>query len=550
MEIFYQIVALLGGLSMFLYGMRVMGDGLKSNTGGAMKTVLAKVANNQFVGFLLGALITCVIQSSTATIILTVGLVGAGFLTFRQSVGIVLGANVGTAITAQIIRLIDVGNGQSSLLYLFNAKNLAPIALIIGIVLIMFSKSGNAKNIGSIAAGLGVLFSGLISMSAAVENFKEPLIKLLTAFADNYLLGFLAGVGVTGVIQSSSAVVGIIQSLASTVGVQFCGIFAVIIGVNIGDCITTFLVCRIGANKNQIRTTLVHIIYNIFAALLIVAAIVVGRTTGFIGDDLWNMTLDSGGVANLHGLFRLVPAVLLLPFAGMFATLAEKIVPDGKEKTEYAELDMESELADHLDPHLVTSPGLALDQVGILIGHIGDMAAENFKLACEQVNDFSEERNQNLRNRETVIDKMTDAANQYIVLLSPYITLESDNHYQSFLLKVLTCFERMGDLAINISQNAMSLQNHGDGFSDAANIEFDVAVAATKEILEYTKSAYDLQDENAAQKIEPLEEVIDDLSKTLQTNHVERMKQNLCKVTSGIQYQNILQNIERVSDQC
>ena len=314
MSIFYNVVAFLGGLSMFLYGMRVMGDGLKNSSGGAMRTALAKVTNKPVMGFILGMLVACIIQSSTATIVITVGLVGAGFLTFHQSVGIVLGANVGTAITAQIIRLMDVSSGMDSPLYFFKADNLAPMALILGIVLIMFVGTTRSRNAGSIACGFGILFMGLIYMSNIVSQFGESMSGLLTAFENNYPLGFLAGVLVTCVVQSSSAVVGIIQSVASSIGVTFSAVFAVIIGVNIGDCLTTYLVSRIGAKPNQRRTAMIHVIYNVFAALLCFLLVFIGRSTGIINDNLWSMTLHSGGVANIHGFFRLVPAVVLLPF--------------------------------------------------------------------------------------------------------------------------------------------------------------------------------------------------------------------------------------------
>ena len=239
---------------MFLYGMRVMGDGLKSSSGGVMKEALSRVTNNPALGFLFGMLVTCMIQSSTATIVLTVGLVGAGLLSFRQSIGIVLGANVGTAITAQIIRLMDLSAGSGSILYFFKADNLAPLALTIGMVCIMFLKSDKAKKAGGILSGFGILFMGLIYMSASVSTMGDSLGHLLTAFEDNYFLGFLSGIVVTGIIQSSSAVVGILQSMASSMGVRFCGVFAVILGVNIGDCLTTFIVSRIGAKPEQIRT--------------------------------------------------------------------------------------------------------------------------------------------------------------------------------------------------------------------------------------------------------------------------------------------------------
>ena len=302
---------------MFLYGMRVMGDGLKSSSGGAMKAALAKVTNKPVMGFILGVLVTCMIQGSTATIVLTVGLVGAGFLTFRQSVGIVLGANVGTAITAQIIRLMDVGADAGSILYFFKSDNLAPLALTIGIILIMFVKNKASGPAGTVFMGFGILFVGLMNMSSAVGAFGDSLSGLLTSFEGNYVLGFLSGVLVTGVIQSSSAVVGILQSVASSVGIKFSAVFAVIIGVNIGDCVTTYLVCRLGAKPAQIRTCLVHIIYNVIAAVMLFAAVGILRTTGLLPDSIWNATLKSGGVANVHGLFRLVPAVLLLPFSNV-----------------------------------------------------------------------------------------------------------------------------------------------------------------------------------------------------------------------------------------
>ena len=547
MEVFYNIVAMLGGLSMFLYGMRMMGDGLKSCSGGAMKAALAKVTNKPFIAFLLGLLVTCMIQSSTATIVLTVGLVGAGFLTFRQSIGIVLGANVGTAITAQIIRLMDISAGSTSIFYFFKADNLAPMALILGIILIMFVKKASANNAGTIAIGFGVLFMGLIYMSDAVSEMGSGLSNLLTAFEGNYFLGFLSGVAVTGVIQSSSAVIGILQSLASSVGVRFCGVFAVIIGVNIGDCLTTFIVSRIGAKPEQVRTAVVHVVYNIFAALLIIIAVIIGRATGLINDNIWDMALNSGGVANVHGLFRIVPAILLLPFTGVFARLTEKIVPDKPIDSEDAEI--ETNLRE-LDSHLISNPGLALDQAAHLIGHMSDYAVHNYNAAKEQISAFDPKRTQRMHQREDLLDRMADASNRYIVDISPYITLDSDNRNQNFQIKALTAFERIGDLCINISDNVDVLQAENRTFSETARSELQVVMDAVTEILGITVDAYKRNDREAARLVEPLEEVIDELVEELKGRHIERMTKNLCNVFSGIQFQNMLQNLERISDQC
>ncbi len=533
---------------MFLYGMRLMGDGLKSCSGGAMKAALARVMDNPVRGFILGMLVTCMIQSSTATIVLTVGLVGAGFFTFRQSVGIVLGANVGTAITAQVIRLMDLDAGNS-ILNLFSADHLASIALILGVVLIMFvsNRRSSAKNPGVIAVGFGILFMGLIYMSEAVGEMGDSLSQLLTAFEGNYVLGFLSGVFVTGVIQSSSADIGIFQTLASSVGVRFCAVVAVIVGVNIGDCLTTFLVCRIGANPEQIRTVLVHVIYNICAACLIGLLLVAARCTGLIGDGIWYMSLNSGGVANIHGLFRLLPAVLLLPASDRFAAIAERLVPDKPMESEDADI---RENLRELDEHLITNPGLALDQTAHLIAHMADVAIHNYDACIRQIYEFDGKREIRIRQREDLLDEMADASNQYIVAISPYIALDSDNHNQNFQIRALTCFEHIGDLAVSIVNSQKILLEKNESFSETAMRDLRVAADAVSDILSITAGAYKSSDYDMARTVEPVEEVIDDLIESLKERHVERMVSGVCDILNGIQYQNILQSMERISDQC
>ncbi len=548
MQVFYDIIALLGGLAMFLYGMRIMGDGLKRSSGGAMKAAMQKVTNKPAIGFLFGMLVTCMIQSSTATIVLTVGLVGAGLLTFRQSVGIVLGANVGTAITAQIIRLMDVSAGSASLLYFFKADNLAPLSLVIGMVFIMFVKKDVFQNAGNILIGFGVLFMGLIFMSAAVSEMGEGLSSLLTRFEDNYLLGFLSGVVVTGVIQSSSAVVGILQSMASSVGLKFCGVFAVIIGVNIGDCLTTFIVSRIGASPDQIRTALVHVIYNVLAAILVSMSVFIGRQTGLISDSLWNMTLDSGGVANLHGIFRLVPAVLFLPLSGFMAAMAEKIVPD-KAPVDDEDAVYEQNLRE-LDSRLISNPAFALDQVSVLIRHMAEVAIDNVDSSFSQVTEYNPARKERIYQREDLLDRMADAANQYLIDLSPYITLESQNMSQSFLIKALNSFERIGDYAVNIDDETSDVQSKNKDFSGIAMHELNVLTSAIREILDLTYNAFINNDINLARQVEPMEEVIDALVDSAKNRHVTRMTDHTCDIYSGIHFENILSNMERVSDQC
>ncbi len=547
METFYNIVAMAGGLALFLYGMRIMGDGLKSSSGGAMKAGLAKVTGNPFIGFLFGVLVTCMIQSSTATIVLTVGLVGAGFLSFRKSVGIVLGANVGTAITAQIIRLMDLQAGSGSILNLFKSDNLAPMALLIGMILIMFVGTRTATSTGTIFMGFGILFVGLMNMSAAVKGMGSGLTNLLVSFENNPFLGFLSGVVVTGVIQSSSAVVGILQTLASSVGLKFCGVFAVIIGVNIGDCITTFLVCRIGAKPEQIRTCLIHIIYNVCAATLLFVSLFILRTTGVLNDDLWNMSLNAGGVANIHGLFRLVPALVLLPFSGKFADLAERMVAD-------QELDPEDEAIEkslrELDGHLNAVPGLALEESHQLIMHMAETAMHNLDACTQQMWEYDPKRTDRINQREDMLDRMADACNKYLVEISPKIMLQRDAKDQSYQMKAFVAFERIGDLAQNITEEIDKMRESKAEFSKQAMADLKIAFEAVREVMETTMNACKNNDAALALQVEPLEEVVDELLDILNQRHVNRVTKNKCTIENGILYQNIMTNLERVSDQC
>ena len=549
MDVFYRVVTLLGGLAMFLYGMRLMGDGLKSCSGGALRAALAKITDKPIKAFFLGLFVTCLIQSSHATIVLTVGLVGAEFISFHQSIGIILGANVGTAITAQIIRLMDVQADAGSFLYFFKSDNLAPLAMIIGIILIMFVKTGQSNSIGTICVGFGILFSGLMNMSQAVSSMGDQLTGVLTMFQNSYVLGFLSGVFVTGIIQSSSAVIGILQSIASSVGVTLGGIVAIIIGVNIGDSVTAYIVCRIGAKPEQIRTVLVHVIYNVFAAVLITTGLIVLRTTGVISDEMWAMPLKSGGVANVHGLFRLIPAVVSLPLVGLFAKLAEKIVPDVHDEEDDRDPLLEESLR-KLDKRLITNPTLALNESAILIGNMCDVSIHNYTAAIQQLFEFDQKREDRIQRRENLLDRMTDAVNQYIVAVSPYVVIDTDKKTQNFQLKAMVCFERIGDLAVNIIESLAAVRNAKKNFSGAALKEIRVAMTAVSEILDMTSDAYENNDIKMAKKIEPLEEVIDELVEELQSAHMRRMTENRCDVFNGTYYQNILLNLERVSDQC
>lgn len=547
MDIFYHILALLGGLALFLYGMQIMGTGLRNSSSSALKVALSRVTSNQVVGFLFGLIVTCVIQSSNATIVLTVGLVGAGLLTFRQSVGIVLGANVGTAITAQIIRLMDVDASSDSILALFQAKNLSSIALIAGVIMIMFVNTHKSSNTGTILAGFGILFVGIMNMSSAVSTMGDRLSTFLTAFEGNYFMGTVAGFFVTLILQSSSAVVGIIQTIASTEGIRFCGLFSVIIGVNMGACIATFIVCRIGAKTEQIRICVADIIYNVLAALFIYAVVGILRVTGIINDDIWYMTLRSGGVANVHGLFRLVPALVFLPFANPIADLAEKILREKPMEDEDA--DIVQNLRE-LDRFLVSTPGMALNESEHLIYHMAQTAAHNVEACFQQLKEYDPKRDIRMQEREVLLDRMADETNQYVVALSPKITTDADSRNQYYQMNAIVSFERMGDHAINIQKQIDLMAENRQTFSAKATQELEVLGEAIRNIVNLTVSCVKSGSLTDAERIEPMEQAVDALIKEINSRHMKRMTKGKCSIDSGIKFENITTNLERISDMC
>ena len=352
----FHVIALFGGLALFLYGMRIMGDGLKRGSSGALKKAMGKVTNSPIVGFLLGLCVTAAIQSSTATIVLTSGLVGAGIITLHQSIGIILGANVGTTVTGQIIRLLDLNAGTNSFLNVFKPSTLAPLAAILGILLIMAFRFHNSDTIGTIAMGFGILFTGLMNMTAAVEPLSQSptFAQRLVSLADKPLLGFLAGAGVAFSIQSSSATIGILQALSVTGQLTFGSVYPILVGIYLGDCVTTAIVCSIGAKADAKRTGMVHILFNLSEAVLVFAAVNILHSAGAL-DRIWAAPITSGGIANTHTLFNLACAVLLLPLCGLYEKLSRIVVHDDVRHSQGVEHELQL-----LDDKFFTSPELAL----------------------------------------------------------------------------------------------------------------------------------------------------------------------------------------------
>ena len=538
-------IKLLGGLAMFLYGMEIMGDGLKQGSGEALKNVLGKLTHNVVFGLITGALVTAVIQSSTATIVLTVGLIGAGILNLRQAVSIVLGANIGTTVTAQIIRLMDIESSSGSILAFFKPDTLAPIALIIGIILVMFVKKESSKNVGMIALGFGILFMGLLSMTDAVEPLSESaaFANAIGYFSDMPLLSILTGLVLTVVVQSSSAMVGIVQALSSTGVITFELVYPLIMGINLGTCVTTALVCSIGSSKDAKRTGIVHIVFNTIGTILFMIVMTILRNAGFMS-ELWESVVDSGVIANFQTIFNLITAIVLLPFTNLLVKIACAFVKDEEvEEVVYPELAA-------LDEKLMGVPAVAFGGVTKVAASMALTAKENVERSFEQFRKYDEKRSAEIWDAENRLDQFTDRADNYLIQLSGNIDSETDNRQRNVLMQAIRDIERIGDYATNFDEMAQKMAVAECSFSEKAQQELDILNDAIQEILRLTVEAIEKDSEYVVRRIEPLEEVVDEMVILLKNRHTARLCEGTCNINSGLFFMDVLTYFERTADQC
>ena len=544
MDIF-SVIKLLGGLAMFLYGMEIMGDGLKNLSGSALKKVLGKATQNVVMGVITGMLVTAVIQSSTATIVLTVGLISAGILNLKQAVSIVMGANIGTTITAQIIRLMDIDSSGSMILEFFKPDTLAPVALVAGIILIMFVKTPKSKTPGEIFIGFGVLFSGLLNMTAAVEPLAESdtFIDMMQRFSDNPFLAICAGLLITVIVQSSSATVGMIQAISVTGAMSFNLIYPLIMGINLGTCVTTAMVCSIGSSKDAKRTGIVHILFNVIGTIFFMIVMSLIKAAGGL-PNLWESIVNSGDIANFQTIFNLVTAIVLVPFAGVLVNASLKII-----KSEPSDAEDRADLAVP-DEKLFQVPAMALDESNKAITHMGEVALKNLKRSCRLVKKYDEGRVTVINENEDNLDMFTDSMDSYLVNLSGYVETEHDNQHINILMQASTNFERVGDHAINIMEVAQRISQDRLELSKSALDELNVVEEAVIEIVDITVEAFRNLDSEKARNIEPLEEVIDDMVVKLKDRHVGRLKKGQCTTAGGMAFIDLITNLERVADQC
>ena len=538
------IIKLLGGLAMFLYGMEIMGDGLKQGSGNALKNILGKLTGNVVTGLITGTIVTAIIQSSTATIVLTVGLIGAGILNLRQAVSIVMGANIGTTVTAWIVTLMDI-EASSGILAFFKPDTLAPIALILGIILLMFIKSKSSKSISLIALGFGILFTGLRLMTDAVDPLAESdaFVNVLGLFSNMPLLGIFTGLVLTVIVQSSSAMVGILQAMSATGAMDFNLIYPLIMGINLGTCVTTAMVCSIGSSKDAKRTGIVHIIFNTIGTILFMIVLTVIKSAGGF-PNLWESTADSVSIATFQTVFNLVTAIILVPFSGLLVKLSCAIVKDDPVKE-----DKYPELA-ALDPKLMHSPTVALSVLRNAIITMAKAARDNVSLALEQFSGYEKDRYEEIERYEDRLDQFADHSSNFLIELSHHIETERDSREINLLMQCIPNIERVGDYATNFDEMALKMHEGQLQFSDSAKREFEIIGASVLEILRLMIDSLESDSERTARRIEPLEEVIDDMVLMLRTRHTDRLRQGKCNISSGLVYMDALTHLERAADQC
>ena len=542
----FDFLTLFGGLAMFLYGMRLMGDGLKESSSGTLKKAMESVTNNQFKAFLLGLGITAIIQSSTATIVITSGLVGAGLLTLHQSIGIIIGANVGTTVTGQIIRLLDLdtGGGATSWLQLFKPSSLAPIALIIGIIIIMGGRLKSSRQIGNIAIGFGILFSGLMNMTAAVNVLTESgmVEGLFTGLGNNPVLGYLTGAAVAFVLQSSSATIGILQAFSASGMMTFKAVYPVIVGVYLGDSVTTGIVCFIGASAEQKRVGIVNILFNIGKMALILIGVTILHQLGFL-DGIWDKIVNSGIIANTNTVFNLAASILLFPVVGLFERTGVRLVPDDKEKP-----NKYQDKLDALNPMFFDTPALALRSCYDILLTLCRSSRDNIEKSFGLLENYDEKVYEEIVEEEANLDLLTDRVSRYIVEYLPHIRDAQNAAILDQYYKVVTDFERLGDHAVNIADNAGSMHRLQKKFTKTAISELEILEDLLREILDNVDLAFGKRDVDAAFRIEPLQQVATDMVSKLKRHHLDRMSRGECDIFTDANFENLMSDMQRIAD--
>ncbi len=536
---FFDVLTMIGGLCLFLFGMDLMGQALERRAGGRLRTLLDKMTGRVMTGFLTGMAITAVIQSSSATTVMVVGFVNSGLMTLRQAINVIMGANVGTTVTAWLLSLAGISSGNVWI-DLLKPTSFTPVLALVGIVLYMSCKSGKRKDTGVILLGFATLMFGMDTMSGAVAGLKDvPAFAQLFVAFKNPVLGVLAGAVLTGIIQSSSASVGILQALAVTGQVSYAAAIPIIMGQNIGTCVTALL-SSVGTNKNAKRAAVVHLMFNVIGVVVLLTAFCIVKAV--FAPAILQASATMYGIAVAHSCFNVICTAILLPCGGLLEKLAVRLVPDGPR--EMAEQPVE------LDERLLATPPLALQQCRAVAEEMAACAAEALNRGLDAFSTYTPELAEGIRRDEKRCDRYEDALGTYLVRLSTQQMGAAESEEATELLKTIGDFERISDHAVNVLESAEELRTKGLTFSKTAQRELDVLSKAVRDILTLALRAFREKDMDAAGQVEPLEQVIDDLKEQMRTRHILRLQQGQCSIETGFVWCDLLTDLERTSDHC
>ena len=540
---FFDLLTMIGGLALFLYGMNAMGDGLSKLSGGKLESILEKLTSNHLMAVLLGAGVTAVIQSSSATTVMVVGFVNSGIMKLKQAVGIIMGANIGTTMTSWLLSLVEV-EGSGFFMQMLKPTSFSPILAIIGVIMIMSANNNTKKNdIGMILVGFAILMFGMDTMSGAVSGLKDvpEFTNILTAFT-NPILGMIAGAILTAVIQSSSASIGILQALCATGAISFGAAIPIIMGQNIGTCVTAVM-SAFGANKNAKRASMIHLYFNLIGTIVFMIVFYIANAV--VHFDFMEGAASATGIAVVHSIFNIACAVCWFPFANVLVKLATLTIRD-------KESDVKEEANEFalLDERFLDQPAFAVELCRKVAIQMAEVSRDSLYLALDSIGNYSEENEKRVRDMESEVDRYEDALGSYLVKLNNRDITASDSRSISVILHCINDFERISDHSVNIIESAKEMYDKKLSFSQNAMKEFEVFSGAVREIIEMAVDAYINNDIENAKMVEPLEQVIDGLNAELKQRHIKRLRKGKCTIELGWVLQDLLTNIERVADHC
>ena len=533
----FDVLNMIGGLCLFLFGMNVMGDGLERRAGNSLKALLGKLTGSRIKAFLTGLGVTAVIQSSSATTVMVVGFVNSKLMTLRQSIGVIMGANIGTTVTAWILSLGGISS-DNLFMQLLKPTSFTPVLALIGTVFMMFSKSSKQKDTGRILLGFATLMFGMDTMSGAVSGLADiPAFQNLFLMFENPVLGVLVGAVLTGIIQSSSASVGILQALSATGAVSYAAAIPIIMGQNIGTCVTALL-SSFGTNKNAKRAAIVHLSFNVIGTAVWLS--VFSLVSAVFDPGVLGMPATYLGIAVCHSLFNALCTALLLPQSGLLEKLAYILVPEGKETAKTVELD----------ERLLATPSIALGQCHNLVLKMAEETRNGFRLSLDGLLTGDLTEAERIRTVEKDVDRYEDVLGTFLTKLARAQISDDDSSEVSKLLKIIGDLERISDHSVNILESAEEMREKGIVFSEGARKEMEVLCSALTEILTDTVNAFCHDDWEAASAVEPLEEVIDHMKAALRNRHIARQTRGECSVEAGFVWSDLLTDMERTSDHC